>query len=103
MKDEDEQQGHGAIRALSPDTGDLEWEFKMTGVGESGILSTAGDILVTGTMDGYMLVLDSFTGKKLLSLNLGGKIACSPITFTAQGKQYLAVTSGNAMFVFGLR
>ena len=103
MKDEDEQQGHGAIRALSPDTGDLEWEFKMTGVGESGILSTAGDILVTGTMDGYMLVLDSFTGKKLLSLNLGGTIACSPITFTAQGKQYLAVTSGNAMFVFGLR
>ena len=103
MKDEDEQQGHGAIRALSPDTGDLEWEFKMTGVGESGILSTAGDILVTGTMDGYMLVLDSFTGKKLLSLNLGGKIACSPITFTAQGNQYLAVTSGNAMFVFGLR
>lgn len=103
MKDEDEQQGHGAIRALSPDTGDVEWEFKMTGVGESGILSTAGDILVTGTMDGYMLVLDSFTGKKLISLNLGGKIACSPITFTAQGNQYLAVTSGNAMFVFGLR
>ena len=103
MKDEDEQQGHGAIRALSPDTGDMEWEFKMTGVGESGLLSTDGDILVTGTMDGYMLVLDSFTGRNLMSLNLGGKIACSPITFTAQGKQYLAVTSGNAMFVFGLR
>ncbi len=103
MKDDEEQQGHGAIRALSPDTGDMEWEFKMTGVGESGLLSTAGDILVTGTMDGYMLVLDSFTGKNLVSLNLGGRIASSPITFTAQGKQYLAVTSGNAMFVFGLR
>ena len=103
MKDDEEQQGHGAIRALSPDTGDLEWEFKMSGVGESGLLSTAGDILVTGTMDGYMLVLDSFTGKNLVSLNLGGRIASSPITFTAQGKQYLAVTSGNAMFVFGLR
>jgi len=103
MKDDEEQQGHGAIRALSPDTGDMEWEFKMTGVGESGLLSTAGDILVTGTMDGYMLVLDSFTGKNLASLNLGGRIASSPISFTAQGKQYLAVTSGNAMFVFGLR
>jgi len=103
MKDDKEQQGHGAIRALSPDTGDMEWEFKMTGVGESGLLSTAGDILVTGTMDGYMLVLDSFTGKNLASLNLGGRIASSPISFTAQGKQYLAVTSGNAMFVFGLR
>ena len=75
----------------------------MTGVGESGLLSTDGDILVTGTMDGYMLVLDSFTGRNLVSLNLGGRIASSPITFTAQGKQYLAVTSGNAMFVFGLR
>ena len=103
MQDDEEQQGHGAIRALSPDTGDLEWEFKMTGVGESGLLSTAGDILVTGTMDGHMLVLDSFTGKNLVSLNLGGTIASSPITFTAQGRQHLAVTAGNAMFVFGLR
>ena len=50
----------GAVRALSPTTGDMEWEFRMTGVGESGILSTAGDILVTGTMEGYLLVLDVF-------------------------------------------
>ena len=103
MKDDAEQQGYGAIRALSPSTGDLEWEFTMTGVGESGILSTAGDVLITGTMEGYMLVLDSFTGKNLMSLNLGGTVAASPITFTAGGEQRIAAVAGNSLFVFGLR
>ena len=103
MKDDAEQQGYGAIRALSPSTGDLEWEFTMTGVGESGILSTAGDVLITGTMEGYMLVLDSFSGKNLMSLNLGGTVAASPITFTADGEQRIAAVAGNSLFVFGLR
>ena len=103
MRDSAEQQGHGAILALSPTTGDMEWEFRMTGIGESGILSTAGDILVTGSREGYFLVLDSFTGENIVSLNLGGIIAASPITFTAGGEQRIAVSSGNAMFVFGLR
>lgn len=103
MEDEEEQQGHGAIRALSPATGDLEWEFTMTGVGESGILSTAGDIVVTGSREGYLIVLDAFTGENILSLNLGGTIASSPITFTAEGQQRIAVAAGNGLFVFGLR
>ena len=103
MKDVPEQQGHGAIRALSPSTGDMEWEFKMTGIGESGILSTAGDVLITGSREGYMLVLDSFTGKNLRSINLGANVVASPITFTAAGKQRVAIASGNSIFVFGLR
>ena len=103
MKDSEEQQGHGAIRALSPSTGDMEWEFKMTGIGESGILSTAGDVLITGSREGYLLVLDSFTGKNLLSVNLGGIAVASPMTFNAGGKQRIAICAGNSMFVFGLR
>ena len=103
MKDDAEQQGHGAIRALSPSTGDMEWEFKMTGISESGILSTAGDVLISGSREGYMLVLDSFTGKNLRSINLGANVVSSPITFTAAGKQRIAIASGNSIFVFGLR
>lgn len=103
MKDSEEQQGHGAIRALSPSTGDMEWEFRMTGIGESGILSTAGDVLVTGSREGYLLVLDSFTGENLLSINLGGIAVASPITFTAGGQQRISICAGNSMFVFGLR
>ena len=50
-----------------------------------------------------MLVLDSFTGKNLRSLNLGANVVASPITFTAAGKQRVAIASGNSIFVFGLR
>ena len=103
LKDDAGQQGSGAIRALSPTTGDLEWEFKMTGVGETGVLATAGDLVITGSMEGYLLVLDAFTGNNLVSLNLGGRMASSPITFLADGKQRIAVAAGNSMFVFGLR
>ncbi len=103
MKDDAEQQASGAIRALSPTTGDLEWEFKMTGVGESGVLATAGDVVITGSMEGYLLVLDAFTGNNLVSMNLGGRMASSPITFLADGKQRIAVAAGHSLFVFGLR
>lgn len=102
MEDEEEQQGHGAIRALSPLTGDLEWEFKMTGVGESGLLVTAGDVLFGGSRDGYLLALDSFTGKNLWRIYLGSEITGSPISFLADGKQFVAIMAGNSMFVFGL-
>ena len=103
MADAEEQQGYGAIRALSPDTGEKEWEFKMTGVSESGLLVTGGDVLFSGSMEGYFIALDSFTGEQLWMTNLGGRIAASPMSFEADGKQMVAIASGNSMFVFGLR
>ena len=103
MTDVEEQQGHGAIRALSPETGEKEWEFKMTGVSESGLLVTGGDILFSGSMEGYFMALDAFNGEMLWSTNLGGRIAASPFAFEAGGKQMVAIASGNSMFVFGLR
>ena len=92
-----------ADRATPAATGDMEWEFRMTGIGESGLLSTAGDVLITGNREGYLLVLDSFPGKNLVLINLGGTVVVLPITFTVDGKLRIAIASGNSMFVFGLR
>lgn len=100
---EDEQPGHGAVRALDPETGQLEWEFKMTGVTESGLLSTDGDVLFSGSREGRFFALDAFTGKMLWTLNLGGVIANTPITYLADGKQLVTVAAGNSLFTFGLR
>jgi hypothetical protein len=35
--------------------------------------------------------------------SIGGKIIAGPITFQADGKQYVCVASGNSVFVFALR
>ena len=43
---------YGAIRALDPKTGEKKWDFKMVNYTESGVLSTAGDLVFGGGMDG---------------------------------------------------
>jgi alcohol dehydrogenase (cytochrome c) len=75
----------------------------MTGVTESGLLTTAGDVLFTGSYEGHFFALDPYNGRMLWTVNLGGRIANSPITFKGGGKQLVALASGNSLFVFGLR
>jgi hypothetical protein len=35
-------------------------------------------------------------------MNLGGTVANGPITFMADGRQYVAVAADTALYVFGL-
>jgi alcohol dehydrogenase (cytochrome c) len=99
----DEVPGWGAIRALDPQTGDLEWEFKMTEVSESGLLATATDVLFSGSQQGHLLALDAKNGRLLWRKSLGGQITSSPISYMVDGKQRLTVAAGNVFFTFGLK
>src|SRR2546429_1410220 len=40
--------GHGAVLAMDPLTGEPKWKFRMTDVTDSGILTTATDLLFAG-------------------------------------------------------
>jgi hypothetical protein len=53
------------------ETGDKKWDFKMVNYTESGVLSTAGDLVFGG---GWMafVALDAKTGELLWHVNLGG-------------------------------
>ena len=42
----------GAVLALDATTGELKWKFPMTDVTDSGILTTASDVLFTGGREG---------------------------------------------------
>jgi alcohol dehydrogenase (cytochrome c) len=95
--------GYGAIRALEPTTGKKVWEFRMADVSDSGLLSTASNLLVSGNREGHFLVLDARTGKLLARRYLGGQVASSPVTYMAGGKQYISLASGSALFTFALR
>jgi alcohol dehydrogenase (cytochrome c) len=97
-----EAEGYGAVRALDPKTGEKKWEFKMVDYTESGILTTGSDLLFSGGREGNFYALDARNGDMLWKVNLGGNIASGPISFSADGKQYVAVCGEGALYVFGL-
>lgn len=95
--------GHGAVMAIEPQTGALRWKFDQYDVTDSGILTTASDLLFTGGREGYFHALDARTGALLWKASLGGQIVNGPISYAVDGKQYVAVISGNSLLSFGLR
>jgi alcohol dehydrogenase (cytochrome c) len=97
------QDGYGAIQAFDPKTGERKWEFKMNDVTDSGVLSTASDLVFAGGREGYFFALDAKTGTLLWKSMLGGQVASGPMSYSVNGKQYVAVSAGNNLFVFALR
>jgi len=98
-----EDEGYGAVRAYDPKTGERKWEFKMTDITWAGVLTTESDLLFSGGREGYFYALDDRTGKLLWKASLGGQINNAPMSYAVQGKQYIAVSAGQAMFTFALR
>jgi alcohol dehydrogenase (cytochrome c) len=98
-----EDDAHGAVRALDPMTGEKKWDFPMTAVLTGGLLTTASDLLFTGSREGYFYALDARTGKLLWTSTVGGHAYATPMTYRVRGKQYVAIASGSALFVFALR
>ena len=94
---------HGEVQAIDPRTGDKKWVFEMHDVTDSGILTTASDVLFTGGREGYFFAMDARNGNVLWKTSTGGQIAAAPITYSAEGKQYVAISCGQDLFVFGLR
>jgi len=95
--------GSGGVVAIDPQTGQKKWTFKQFDVTDSGNLTTATDLLFTGGREGYFYALDARTGTVLWKASLGGQIANGPISYAVDGKQYIAVISGNSLITFALR
>ncbi|MFN7939232.1 MAG: PQQ-dependent dehydrogenase, methanol/ethanol family [Bryobacteraceae bacterium] len=98
----DTSDGYAAVRALDPLTGKLAWDYKMQDMSESGLLATATDLLFSGNRDGHFFALDARSGKLLWRRYLGGQVIASPITFEAEGKQYVSIAAGHTLYTFAL-
>jgi alcohol dehydrogenase (cytochrome c) len=68
----------------------------------SSILVTAGDLMFWGDVNRRFRAQDAETGKVLWETVLGAPISTSNITYSVNGKQYLAVVTGNNMSAPGL-
>ena len=96
-------EGYGAVRAMDPATGERKWEFKMADVTDSGILTTDTDLLFAGGRDGHFVALDARNGNVLWNATLGGGIFAGPMTYSVNGKQYVAISAGSSLYTFALR
>jgi alcohol dehydrogenase (cytochrome c) len=93
-----------AIRALDPQSGEKKWDYRMNApTTEGGVLTTAGDVLFAGGRDGTFFALDARSGKVLWETNLGPSVAAGPMTYAVNGKQYVSIQAGSALFTFALR
>ena len=93
----------GSVRALEATTGIRKWDFPLhIGSSATGVLASAGNVVFASSNDGNLIALDSKTGKYLWHYYTGAKIITSPISYAVDGKQYVAIASQSAIFVFGL-
>jgi alcohol dehydrogenase (cytochrome c) len=92
----------GSIRALDPSNGEIRWQYPLFSMPQTGLLSTAGNLVFGGTDEGQFFALDARTGKELWRANTGGMIAAGPISYLSKGKQLVSIAAGSAIFTFAL-
>jgi alcohol dehydrogenase (cytochrome c) len=98
----DDEEAFGVIRAYETDTLEPAWEFKMTDITWGGVLTTAGDLVFGGGREGYLLALDARSGELLWRAPLGGQVNAGPMSYAVDGRQFIAVAAGSALFSFAL-
>jgi alcohol dehydrogenase (cytochrome c) len=80
----------------------MRWEFRVNTPPWCGVLSTAGGLVFSGTMEGDFFGLDALNGKVLWRIQTGGAIWSNPMSYSNEGKQYIVVSAGSSLIAFGL-
>jgi PQQ-dependent dehydrogenase (methanol/ethanol family) len=101
-----DQTGQRFLRAVNIETGEVVWEVPQPGPAKaktwSGVLATAGGLVFYGQPNGGFAAVDQRDGKTLWQFPTNVRMKASPMTFTAGGKQYVAVAAGPNILCFGL-
>ena len=89
------------IAAFDPLTGKKQWTFPTTYANASSLLATAGDLIFAGDVEGNAFALDARTGEKIWSFDTGAIVASPPVSYSIDGRQYVAIASGGGSIVDG--
>jgi alcohol dehydrogenase (cytochrome c) len=86
---------YGSLKSVDPTTGEIKASVKMTYPNYGGVLATAGNLVFIGQLDGTLYAYDARTLKEVWSFNAGTGINAPPVTYSVNGKQYIAVLMGS--------
>ena len=91
----------GTIHAVSVETGKTLWRFNSR-AGVLPLMATGGGLLFGGDVNGNFRAFDQASGKVLWEMNLGSPVNGFPVTYTANGKQYVVVSTGASLVSTGV-
>jgi alcohol dehydrogenase (cytochrome c) len=102
----EEENGQKYLVALDINDGKTVWKLPLRGPAlgkrNAGILATAGGLLIYSDPSGNVVIADPRDGKPMWHFPTNGETKASPITYTVDGKQYIALAVGPNILAFAL-
>jgi alcohol dehydrogenase (cytochrome c) len=94
--------GKSVLRAIDYQTGKIRWNHDLgEGASGAGVLTTASGLTFTGDTAGNALALRTSDGATLWHSGVG-KVGNSPMTYELDGRQYVLMGGGSALYAFAL-
>ena len=85
---------NSALIAWDPVTQKPAWQVPTPAHFPGGVLTTAGNLVFQGRIDGQFNAHDARTGRRLWSFDAGAPVIAPPISYSVNGEQYVTVISG---------
>jgi alcohol dehydrogenase (cytochrome c) len=82
------------LTAVDPVTGEVKKSTHLRYPNYSGTLATGGGLVFLALLDGTVAAFDDTTLEELWKINVGSGFSAPPMTFEANGKQFVAIVSG---------
>jgi alcohol dehydrogenase (cytochrome c) len=76
------------------------WKYEQRAATQS-LVATGGRLLFGGDANGRFRAFDQDTGKVLWEVNLGSQVTGYPISYSVDGRQYVAVSTGGSLATGG--
>jgi quinohemoprotein ethanol dehydrogenase len=84
-----------SVRAWDPIHQRTVWQHTRPGLWQQGgVMTTAGNLVISGGPDGYLDVYAADDGRVLKRVEMGTSLMAAPMTYAVDGVQYVAVLAG---------
>lgn len=90
------ESARGWLSAIDAETGALRWRHGTHQPLLAAVTTTASGLVLTGELDGHLLLLDERDGSVLLRTDTGVPLHAGAITYSVADQQFVALAGGSA-------